>query len=398
MSNEKRLQPTLLCRRALCLAEIPPRPVLKYSYASNPGVDKPRAQPELEATLKQLRQLDFPLSSAAALQECRQLLSLRDRAEIMQFGTVYCLGLKAQKPAYVDAAGFYQASPGDHLAYRYEVVKALGRGTFAQVYECFDHRLQDLVAVKVLHKASERLGIAEINAYEGLQLEEESLHIAKMHDHFVFRGHLCIVVDLLGQSLYEFTLTQYSLTTLKPLRQITYQMLEALQHIHACGMAHADLRPENVLFTDDSWSEVNLIDFGAAVTFDQSRPSQVQTLEYRAPEVVLGCGYDSRIDLWSLACVLFELHTGRVLFNARSETELVEQMVCLLGPPPQSLVRKTRRFLTVVRQPAEGGILAKCLEDLDAALADFLQRLLRWEPKDRLSVGEALHHPWVRSR
>jgi dual specificity tyrosine-phosphorylation-regulated kinase 2/3/4 len=95
------------------------------------------------------------------------------------------------------------------------------------------------------------------------------------------------------------------------------------------------MKPENILFTDERYDKVKIIDFGASCQDFSSGFFYVQSRYYRAPEVVLGIEYDHAIDMWSYGCILYELITGRPIFPARDENELLEYILVTIGEVPQ---------------------------------------------------------------
>jgi len=97
------------------------------------------------------------------------------------------------------------------------------------------------------------------------------------------------------------------------------------------GIVHCDLKPENILFTDDSYLNIKIIDFGASCNDYTNGFFYVQSRYYRAPEVVLGAPYDQAVDMWSLGCIIYELITGKPLFPAYDENELLEYVVLTVG-------------------------------------------------------------------
>ena len=90
-------------------------------------------------------------------------------------------------------------------------------------------------------------------------------------------------------------------------------MIEGLNQLNSLGYTHRDLKPENILIKSYSRCEVKVIDFGSSCFIHDHLSSYVQSRSYRAPEVILGCRYDYKIDMWSLGCILAELYTGYVL-------------------------------------------------------------------------------------
>lgn len=109
------------------------------------------------------------------------------------------------------------------------------------------------------------------------------------------------------------------------------------------GVIHCDLKPENIVFTDDSRTSIKVIDFGSSCFNSRDGFSYVQSRYYRAPEVALGIAYSSAVDMWSLGCIVGELCTGRPLFPAIDENELLEFFVMVLGNIPQEVAQRGRK-------------------------------------------------------
>ena len=120
-------------------------------------------------------------------------------------------------------------------------------------------------------------------------------------------------------------------------------MLKGLEHLSKIKIIHCDLKPENVLFTDASRTAVKIIDFGSACIDSKSGFVYVQSRFYRSPEVVLGLPYDQAVDMWSFGCILAELVTGRPLFPAVDEHELLELIRIRIGMPPDEMMRNGKK-------------------------------------------------------
>jgi len=82
---------------------------------------------------------------------------------------------------------------------------------------------------------------------------------------------------------------------------------------------HCDLKPENILLVDSWKSAIKIIDFGSGCFLGQQLYTYIQSRYYRAPEIILGVDYDCAIDMWSMACILFELFQGIPLFTGENE-------------------------------------------------------------------------------
>ena len=159
-----------------------------------------------------------------------------------------------------------------------------------------------------------------------------------------------------------------------------------------------------------------IVDLGNACWFDKHFSEDIQTRQYRSPEVLLGAGYDYSADLWSLACMIFELVTGDYLFDPKSTDEYprdedhVALIMELLGPIPKQLINRSKYSKSFFTK--RGGLrhikslhywgLADVLKqkygvhsNQTPQLADFLGRMLQLDPSKRATAEEMLRHPWL---
>jgi serine/threonine protein kinase len=154
---------------------------------------------------------------------------------------------------------------------------------------------------------------------------------------------MMLVTELLADNLYDYqrytTEQGEDCFTVERCARIGWQICEALAFVHRCHLVHCDLKPENVMFVSHSRCIVKVIDFGSSCFHWDRLSTYVQSRSYRAPEVCLGAlPYDGRIDVWSLGCMVFEMFTGVVLFQANSIAEMVARMVASVGPLPKSFL------------------------------------------------------------
>lgn len=199
--------------------------------------------------------------------------------------------------------------------------------------------------------------------------------------------------------------------TPRRLQRIAGQVLQSLAFMHSLGVIHADLKPENILIASYSRCVVKVIDVGSSCFVSDHLSSYVQSRSYRAPEVILGAPYDARIDVWSLGCVLAELHSGSVLFQNESLATLLARLVGTLGPLPPCLLagRHAHKFVTrsgalYERDEATGRawVLRPKMSDLSHRLEGaapefvaFVAALLTPDPALRPTAEEALRLPWM---
>ena len=165
--------------------------------------------------------------------------------------------------------------------------------------------------------------------------------------------------------------------------------------------------------------QVKLCDMGNACYIDKHYSDIIQTREYRSPEVILGGEYDESADIWSLACMVFELVTGDYLFDPRKgktyrkNDDHLALITELIGPchdrnfmERHSKIwkfynkkgMKLKNINNLKNWPLYNVLLEKYrLKHVEAeSLASFLNCMLKWKPKDRQSAKDLLSHPWLR--
>ncbi|KAJ5566151.1 hypothetical protein N7535_007789 [Penicillium sp. DV-2018c] len=354
-------------------------------------------------------------------------LNIFERGEIIDYREIYFCGTQTAKKhvgdlhsgaanfGYDDDRGDYNIVIGDHLAYRYEVVDVLGKGSFGQVVRCVDHKNGNLVAIKIIRnkKRFHQQALIEVNLLKKLkEWDPHGKHsVVNFTQSFYFRGHLCISTELLGMNLYEFIKAhEFRGFSLKLIRVFTKQMLSSLILLHAKKVIHCDLKPENILLVHPLNSEIRVIDFGSSCFEHEKVYTYIQSRFYRSPEVILGMSYGMPIDMWSLGCILAELYTGYPIFPGENEQEQLACIMEVFGPPEKHLIEKSSRKklffdslgkprLTVSskgrrRRPSSKD-LRQALKCDDDAFLDFIARCLRWDPARRLSPHDALKHEFL---
>jgi serine/threonine protein kinase len=203
--------------------------------------------------------------------------------------------------------------------------------------------------------------------YVNLNGPVDEKNVLRYYDFFYHKEHLFIVTELLKDNLYEYSKfnrenEDFIYFTLGRLQKITVQVLTALDYIHSLHLIHSDLKPENILIKSFSKTEVKVIDFGSSCFTHDQLSSYVQSRSYRAPEVILGCKYDYKIDIWSLGCILAEMLTSYVLFQNDSIQGLLARVVGIIGPIPEMLMKSGKlvgNFFTkeglIYQEPKEDG-------------------------------------------
>jgi dual specificity tyrosine-phosphorylation-regulated kinase 2/3/4 len=236
------------------------------------------------------------------------------------------------------------------VAGRYQVVDYLGSAAFSKAIQCYDIHTEQMVCMKIIENNKDYFdqSVDEIKLLRFIAANCEDLdskNLLKVIDHFYHKEHLFIVTELLRDNLYEYSkysreVEKKTYFTVPRLQKITKQILNALNFIHDMSLIHCDLKPENILIKSYSKSEVKVIDFGSSCFIHDHLSSYVQSRSYRAPEVILGCKYDYKIDIWSLGCILAELFTGYVLFQNDSVQGLLARVIGIVGPIPEYMMKE----------------------------------------------------------
>lgn len=360
----------------------------------------------------------LPCLPSTVLTHYRNDLTDFEAHEIASYDLIYFLGhreVKAIGDNFDNEKGDYQVTAGDHIAYRYEVLGVLGKGSFGIVMRCRDHKHKEEVALKIIKskKLFAKQGLVEIRLLQLIKEKdkEENMPVVHLKANFQFRKHLCITFELLHQSLYDYMrLNRFQTQPLPLVRKLALQLLRALAFTKKLRIIHCDLKPENILFRSETADSVKVIDFGSACLDNAKLYSYIQSRFYRAPEIVLGTGYNCAIDMWSYGCVLAELARGRPLFPAESERHLLALQMELLGVPPNIVLARSPKkslFFDSLGQPRivvnsrgrpaypGSSSLQNVLQDWDTEFVDLVSRCLDWNPLTRLNPDDALRHPWL---
>jgi hypothetical protein len=300
----------------------------------------------------------------------------------------------------------YPIIVGEIIADRYKIEAIIASTRTSTVLECFDIAKGRPVCVKVIdnNKAAFDQGLDEVKVNKSLDFKSE--FVAEMLEYFYFKEHLFLVFELLGDNLYVVA-TQSTHKDLlhRALKTLVKQMLEGLQQVHSAGILHADIKPENFVttrrlrLTKEQTLGVKLVDFGSSC-FKADEPCfYLQSLAYRAPEVIVGGSYDCKIDVWGVGCILAELITGDVLFNGSSPAEVLFRIEGTLQAKPTEGRYMSRYFDCDGRLFDAGDFSGTSVVPLDEQIKDyptlaFVKKLLAVNPKDRPTASEALEL-WV---
>ncbi|ELK29476.1 Dual specificity protein kinase CLK3 [Myotis davidii] len=295
-----------------------------------------------------------------------------------------------------DEEGHLLCRVGDWLQERYEIVGDLGKGTFGKVVECLDHaRGKSQVALKIIRNVDKYRKAARL----------------EINNTFEF--------------LKENNFQPYPLPHV---RHMAYQLCHALRFLHENRLTHTDLKPENILFVNSEFetlyndhtsceersvkdTSIRVADFGSATFDHEHHTTIVATRYYRPPEVILELGWAQPCDVWSLGCILFEYYQGFPLFQTHEDPEHLLMMEKILGPIPSHMIHRTRkqkyfykgalvwdehssdgRYVMENYKPLKSYMLQDSVAHVQ--LFDLMRRMLEFDPAQRITLAEALLHPF----
>ncbi|KAF3688799.1 Death-associated protein kinase 3 [Channa argus] len=267
-------------------------------------------------------------------------------------------------------AVFKQQSVGDF----YELGETLGSGQFAVVKRCVEKSTSNEYAAKFIKKsliASSKRGVSREEIVREVSILQELQHpnIISMHDVYETRTDVVLILELVsGGELFDFLAQKESLCE-EEATQFIKQVLDGVQYLHSKRIAHFDLKPENIMLLDRNvpLPRIKIIDFGLARTIEAGANYKnfFGTPEFVAPEIV------------------------------NYEPLGLEADMCLSGASP---------FLGDTKQETLGNISAVSYdfdEDLFSNTSElaksFIRQLLEKNTRKRMTITDALNHPWIKS-
>uniref|UniRef100_A0A8C5R7Q5 non-specific serine/threonine protein kinase n=1 Tax=Leptobrachium leishanense TaxID=445787 RepID=A0A8C5R7Q5_9ANUR len=376
-----------------------------------------------------------------------------------------------ENPAEYCPGGYHPVHIGETLNRRYQVINKVGWGHFSTVWLCHDAREKKSVAVKICksrRKFSET-ALDEISLLKCIngahKKESQGENIIRFLDDFKLIGenglHVCLVFELLGPSLLHL-MKNYGSNGLPVtcVKRILQQILQGLHFLHKkCRIIHTDIKPENILVcvntdnlkqyveeaavwnrnrTEDGTSSgvninflthlfesgnadmlgVKIADLGSACWTYKPFSEEIQTQQYRALEVLLGSGYSTPADIWSTACMAFEMATAYYLFEPQAgdafsrNDDHIACIIELLGRIPPKIASSGKNSSTFFNKQGDllripylypcglyDTLVSKHKWQKNEALmfASFLLPMLDYEPQKRASSEKCLMHPWLQS-
>lgn len=294
----------------------------------------------------------------------------------------------------------------------YDVVEVVGRGAYGVVVAAKDGISGEMIAIKKIQKAFEHkifakrtlreLKILRLLKHDNV-LNLKSLMLPRSREDF---QDIYMVSELVEGDLYSIIKSPQKLEE-DHIKFIIYQILRGLKYQHSANVLHRDLKPRNILIS--SKCEVKICDYGLArlLNYNEAQKTDnmtdyVATRWYRAPELLLANeGYDAKIDVWSVGCILAEMYLRKPFLMGTDWKNQLYLIVDLLGTPSEEELDfvendKAKSFLLNYphKEPGKFDVIFDVAKT-NLQGVDLLKKMLSFDPRTRISVQEALQHPYL---
>jgi len=276
-------------------------------------------------------------------------------------------------PPYPPVASPEELPPGCryHTIDDFEIGRPLGKGKFGNVYLARRKLDHFIVALKILHKNQLRRNKCEYNLKREIEIQMHLRHpnILCMYRWFWDDRKIYLILEFApGGELFKYIQS-------RPKRRLDekeaatfmYQMIRALSYCHAKGVIHRDIKPENLLLGVNN--ELKIADFGWSVHApSKARKTMCGTLDYLPPEMVQRKVYNEKVDYWCIGILLYEFLVGSAPFEAADNEATYRK-----------IIHDEVKFPDYVSAEAR----------------DLVEQLLQKDPSKRISLDEAIKHPWI---
>lgn len=298
-----------------------------------------------------------------------------------------------------------------HVEKRWKLVREMGSGAYGVVVSAVDEISGETVAIKLVTRIFEKVQLAKRALREVTLLRHFSSHenITGLIDVDAISPdfqEIYVFMEPMEADLHQIIKSGQHLSN-EHVQYFLYQILRGMKYVHSASVIHRDLKPGNLLVNSDC--ELKICDFGLSRGFGSAPDEQVGHLTeyvatrwYRAPEIMLAFrGYTRAIDVWSIGCIFAELMLGRPLFKGKDYVDQLNKILDVLGTPEEDVINRIgsdKAQLYIRSLPAKKPVpLWKLLPTADVQALDLLQKMLSFDPSTRISVTDALAHPWLAS-
>ena len=407
------------------------------------------------------------------------LLTSRELNYYHQFDDLSSFSEESESSEDYKIGGYHLPSKFEILNNQYLLISKIGFGHFSTVHLSFNKATSQYCALKIIKSGKNYTESAkdEIKLLRHIESCKSSNHVGYHHvihlmNEFEINGphgnHLCLEFQVAGPDLLHL-IRRYKHKGLPIylVKQITYQILLGLDYLHTSHLIHTDIKPENILlqvnvseychyynlpypptmssllqtsivsntgcepsshyfsrtfspfkFGHPPKMKVTIADLGNGCWDFHYFTNDIQTRQYRAPEILIGSAWNATVDLWSLACMTFELLTGDYLFDPQvgrtftKDDDHLAQMSELLGVIPKAFALSGRYSADLFTKQGKLKRIGKLVfwdmfkvltekyhfnADEAQGISDFLLPMLTINPKDRCTAAESAQSSWFES-
>ncbi|EOA16852.1 hypothetical protein CARUB_v10005075mg [Capsella rubella] len=286
---------------------------------------------------------------------------------------------------------------------KYVPIKPIGRGAYGVVCSSINIETNERVAIKKIHNVFENR-IDALRTLRELKLLRHVRHenVISLKDvmlppHRYSFKDVYLVYELMDSDLNQIIKSSQSLSD-DHCKYFLFQLLKGLKYLHSANILHRDLKPGNLLVNSNC--DLKICDFGLARTSRALMTEYVVTRWYRAPELLLCCdNYGTSIDVWSVGCIFAEILGRKPIFPGTECLNQLKLIINVVGSQQDWDLqfidnKKARRFVKSLPF-SKGTHLSRIYPHANPLAVDLLQRMLVFDPTKRISVSDALSHPYM---
>lgn len=291
---------------------------------------------------------------------------------------------------------------------KYEIMGVVGEGAYGVVLKCRNKETQEIVVIKKFKEGDDdesvrKTTLREVKMLRNLRQE----NIVFLKEAFRRKTKLFLVFEYMEKNLLEVLEDNPRGLQPEQVRGYIYQLVKAVNFCHQNSVVHRDIKPENLLVnpanskSGNKTGQLKLCDFGFARTMaSKDLTDYVSTRWYRAPELLIGSTtYGKGVDQWAIGCIMGELIDGQPLFPGESDIDqlyIIQKIIgCITSQQQKDFLRNPRYSgLKFPEISNPQGLRKRYGNKIDEDSLDFMTKLLKMNPAERLTGEQCLQHPY----